>query len=196
MSFYTVPELYRLGREAISASSGESDADAKVLLAKHAHEAEQASMSIHLIMGPADDLLVLGLVQLFTAHGQKVSVNRCSRDNFREDGCTAPEIKQILAEVNQARMVVYVALAEQRMPRWLAWLLGHIENGKQGEIAILPVLNSATEQPVVDSIYAFYPLITHISPEDHSVSSSHVKHCELMRLTEFLAMPNTWNFAR
>lgn len=198
MSFYTFPEIHRLGHQAVAEADNhveDGDTAPLMLLEKHLLGTVPVSVDVFLIIGPADDLLVLGLVRLLALQGLKVSIQRCSEANFSEEGCTAPAIKQMLEQISLSRLVIFVPVSEQRMPRWLAWLLGFAEAKKEGGIGILPLLSSIAEQPVVDSIYAFYPLIIHIDPSDEMAVGSIYSHCELVCLSEFLVMPNSWRFA-
>ena len=195
MGFYTCPELHRLGYQVLSDVYGSRDADSTALLAEYVVGAEPCQVDVMVILGPSDDLLALGLVNLFKSRGLKVAIQHCSGTHFNEEGCTAPAIEQMVDQLNKSRLVIYAPVAEQRMPRWLAWLLGYAEAKKEGRIAILPLLWSMTDQFVVDSTYAFYPLIAHTDSVLGIGVPDDFKQCQLLRLSEFLAIPNSWHFA-
>ncbi|MFD4840966.1 toll/interleukin-1 receptor domain-containing protein [Achromobacter sp. NPDC058515] len=118
------------------------------------------SFDIFLSHSVKDADLVLGMKELLEARGLSVYIDWDTDRQLDRSSVSADTANVLRKRMQQSRSMLYLATAAASSSKWMPWELGFFDGLRGGQVAVLPVLDTATERFSGQEYLELYPKVT------------------------------------
>lgn len=156
MAFFTKAEARKAAQQAIGANRSAPD----VLNDARKAYKEKDRFDIFLSHAITDAELVLGVKVLLEAQGLRVYVDWVDDKTLERDQVTEKTADVLRRRMRQSESLIYLATDNSSKSKWMPWELGYFDGFKNGDVAILPVLDKSDAPFEGQEYLGLYPIIT------------------------------------
>lgn len=117
------------------------------------------SFDVFLSHSIADAEIVLGIKQLLEERGLKVYVDWVEDAQLDRRAVTKETAAVLRQRMRQSKSLIYLSSENSSSSKWMPWELGFFDGFKPGGVAIMPVLDSATDTFKGQEYLGLYPIV-------------------------------------
>src|SRR5690554_6574395 len=117
------------------------------------------SFDVFLSHSSKDADLVLGVMALLEDQGLKVYVDWHSDPQANRENVTAETAELLRIRMKQSKSLIYIATENSSGSKWMPWELGYFDAFSNGTVAILPLLDSASDSFKGQEYLGIYPVV-------------------------------------
>lgn len=112
------------------------------------------SHSIH------DAELIVGVQELLEGMGFSVYVDWDADPQLDRSAVSKKTAETLRKRMRQSKSLVYVATEKASSSKWMPWELGFFDGHKPGQVAVLPLMDTASGTFPAQEYLGLYPLVT------------------------------------
>jgi hypothetical protein len=164
MALITNADLRNVSLDRAFRKSASVTRNASDLLREQAGESIQNDFDVFLSHSYRDARTIeadklLRLKVLLESHGLSVYVDWIVDRTVSRDRVTTENAAVIRSRMNHSRSLIYVTSATSSESKWMPWELGY-KDGKNGRVAILPVVDQRVNSYHGQEYLGLYPFVT------------------------------------
>lgn len=106
-----------------------------------------------------DAELILGVKSLLEGQGLKVYVDWVEDPQLDRRSVTKETADLLRRRMRQSKSLIYVATENATSSKWMPWELGFFDGFKPGCVAVMPVLDLATDSFTGQEYLGLYPVV-------------------------------------
>lgn len=107
-----------------------------------------------------DSDLVLGVMELLQKQGLKVYVDWVVDKKLDRNSVNKETAAVLRERMKSSRSLMYIATGNSSNSKWMPWELGFFDGHKPGQVAVLPLLDSASQSFQGQEYLGLYPVVT------------------------------------
>ena len=119
----------------------------------------QRQFDVFLSHSIRDEELVLGIVEFLKQMGKEVYVDWIEDRQLSRSSVTPETAETLRQRMNQSSRLLYLATDNASSSKWMPWELGYFDGLKSGNVAILPLVDSAYSPFQGQEYLGLYPAL-------------------------------------
>jgi TIR domain len=160
MAFFTKSEARAAAGRTRIVARGAGKTFEKILKEETIASAATASFDVFLSHSISDAELVTGVKALLEAKSLKVYVDWVEDPLLDRSKVSKATAALLRARLRQCKSLIYLATDNSTTSKWMPWEVGYFDGFKPGCVAVMPVLDQASEQFVGQEYLGLYPVVT------------------------------------
>ena len=127
-------------------------------LLRESRDTSRTAFDVFLSHSRLDSELILGVKVVLESAGRTVYVDWVDDPQLDRSKVSASTANSLRARMRQSKALFYVQSGNASVSRWMPWELGYFD-GYSGNVAVLPVVKSATEGFKGEEYLGLYPYV-------------------------------------
>ena len=119
----------------------------------------QRQFDVFLSHSIRDEELILGIVEFLKQMGKEVYVDWIEDRQLSRSSVTPETAETLRQRMNQSSRLLYLATDNASSSKWMPWELGYFDGLKSGNVAILPLVDSAYSSFQGQEYLGLYPAL-------------------------------------
>ena len=155
MAYFTKQEAYDSARKAkLSTETYSNKLESIVESQKY-----QYRFDVFLSNSIRDEELVIGVENIFKGMGKTVYIDWVFDKHLSRDSVTKETAETLRHRMKQSSKLLYLATDNASSSKWMPWELGYFDGLKSGNVAILPLVDSAYSSFQGQEYLGLYPVL-------------------------------------
>lgn len=159
-TYFTKSEARAAARASVLAKSSIATESFKILKEESAASKDSDNFDIFLSHSITDADTVLGIKKLLEKLGKTVYVDWDSDPQLDRSKVDAKTADLLRRRMRQSKSLLYLATDAASVSKWMPWELGYFDGFRNGQVAIMPVLDNASDSFKGQEYLGLYPQVT------------------------------------
>lgn len=160
MSKYFTKGEARAASSSIISKSYITKSAAQVLTESRESARESETFDVFLSHAIDDAALVLGVKVILERLGFKVYVDWDTDSNLDRSKVGFHTAELLRTRMRQSKSLIYLATKAATASKWMPWELGYFDGFRNGQVAVMPLLENETEKYEGQEYLDLYPEVT------------------------------------
>lgn len=156
MAYFTKQEARNYAKRSITLSVESYSSKLESIVES---QNNQRQFDVFLSHSIRDEELVLGIVEFLKQMGKKVYVDWIEDRQLSRSSVTPETAETLRQRMNQSSRLLYLATDNASSSKWMPWELGYFDGLKSGNVAILPLVDSAYSSFQGQEYLGIYPAL-------------------------------------
>ena len=156
MAYFTKQEVRNYAKRSITASVESYSSKLESIVES---QNNQRQFDVFLSHSIRDEELVLGIVEFLKQMGKEVYVDWIEDRQLSRSAVTPETAETLRQRMNQSSRLLYLATDNASSSKWMPWELGYFDGLKSGNVAILPLVDSAYSSFQGQEYLGLYPAL-------------------------------------
>lgn len=159
MAYFTKSEARTAAARSLGLQRSFGSTPGRILKESVTAATTAARFDVFLSHSIADAEIVLGVKQLLEERGLKVYVDWVEDAQLDRRAVTKATAAVLRQRMLQSQSLIYLSSDNSSTSKWMPWELGFFDGFKPGGVAIMPVLDSATDTFNGQEYLGLYPMV-------------------------------------
>lgn len=156
MAYFTKQEARNYAKRSITLSVESYSSKLESIVES---QNNQRQFDVFLSHSIRDEELVLGIVEFLKQMGKEVYVDWIEDRQLSRSSVTPETAETLRQRMNQSSRLLYLATDNASSSKWMPWELGYFDGLKSGNVAILPLVDSAYSPFQGQEYLGLYPAL-------------------------------------
>lgn len=156
MAYFTKQEARNYAKRSITLSVESYSSKLESIVES---QNNQRQFDVFLSHSIRDEELVLGIVEFLKQMGKEVYVDWIEDRQLSRSSVTPETAETLRQRMNQSSRLLYLATDNASSSKWMPWELGYFDGLKYGNVAILPLVDSAYSSFQGQEYLGLYPAL-------------------------------------
>lgn len=156
MAYFTKQEARNYAKRSITLSVESYSSKLESIVES---QNNQRQFDVFLSHSIRDEELVLGIVEFLKQMGKEVYVDWIEDRQLSRSAVTPETAETLRQRMNQSSRLLYLATDNASSSKWMPWELGYFDGLKSGNVAILPLVDSAYSPFQGQEYLGLYPAL-------------------------------------